>query len=191
MAILLLHHPRKGQPQPGQASRGHGSLLGHVDIAIEMRQAGADPDSRARRFFALSRHAQTPRHFLFERTVDALDYVRLPDAPDDDFQEHWDVLRMVLEDATRKLTRQQILDDWPPDYAKPAGATLWRWLNRAVEMHLIASDGSGHKNQAFRYWLPAREAEWRKDPLYRLNEQQEQDLKMLLEATGRPLRAME
>ena len=178
MAVLLLHHPKKGLAQPGQAGRGHGSLLGHVDISIEMRNAGADPDTRARRFFTLSRHADTPRHFLFERTADATDYVRLPDAQDEDFQEHWDVLRMVLEDATQKLTRQEILDDWPADYAKPETTTLWRWLKRAVAMNLIASDGTGRKNKPFRYWLPQNEAKWKENPLYGLFERQDKELGM-------------
>ena len=176
MAVLLLHHPKKGHALPGQAGRGHGALLGHVDISIEMRHAGADLDTRARRFFTLSRHADTPRHFLFERTADATDYVRLPDTQDEDFQEHWDVLRMVLEDATQKLTRQEILDDWPADFAKPETTTLWRWLKRALQMTLIASDGTGRKNKPFRYWLPQNEAEWKKNPLYGLFEQQEKDL---------------
>ena len=51
MAVLLLHHPKKGHALPGQAGRGHGALLGHVDNSIEMRHAGADLDTRARRFF--------------------------------------------------------------------------------------------------------------------------------------------
>ena len=33
MATLLLHHPRKRTAAPGQAARGHGALLGHIDIA--------------------------------------------------------------------------------------------------------------------------------------------------------------
>jgi AAA domain len=184
MAVLLLHHPKKGQPLAGQSGRGHGSLLGHVDISIEMRHAGADPDTRARRFFALSRHAETPRHFLFERAADATNYVRLPDTQDDDFQQHWDILRMVLEDATHKLTRQQILDDWPADYAKPDAGTLWRWLTRAVALSLIATDGTGHKNSPFRYWLPQSEARWKKDAMYVLREQREKDREVLRGVMG-------
>jgi hypothetical protein len=176
MAVLLLHHPKKGQTRRGQAGRGHGSLQGHVDISIEMRHVGADPDTRGRRFFTLSRHAGTPRHFLFERTADATDYVRLADTPDDDFHEHWDALRIVLEDAPRKLTRQEILADWPTDFARPEIGTLWRWLTRAVTCQLIASDGTGRKNSPFRYWLPQQEAEWQKDPLYNLLERQEREL---------------
>ncbi len=110
--------------------------------------------------------------------------MRLPDAQDEDFQLHWDVLRMVLEDATHKLTRQRILDDWPADYAKPDTTTLWRWLTRAVALSLIATDGTGRKNSPFRYWLPQSEARWKKDPLYVLMEQQEKDMKLLRGVMG-------
>ena len=184
MAVLLLHHPKKGQPLAGQEGRGHGSLLGHVDISIEMRHAGADPDTRARRFFTQSRHADSPRHFLLERTADALDYVRLPDTQDEEFQEHWDVLRMVLEDATKKLTRQEILAEWPADFEKPNNGTLWRWLTRAVAASLIATDGTGRKSKPFRYWWPETEVEWKKNPLYGLLEQQEKDREWLREMVG-------
>ena len=37
MAVLLLHHPVKGEPREGQAARGSGALLGFADISIEMR----------------------------------------------------------------------------------------------------------------------------------------------------------
>ena len=56
------------------------------------------------------------------------------DAADEEFQRHWDVLRMVLEDVPQKVTRQDILDEWPADFAKPNSATLWRWLKRAFAL---------------------------------------------------------
>jgi len=39
---------------------------------------------------------------------------------------------------------------------------------------LLRREGTGHKNAPFRYWLPAREAEWMKDPTYRLMRQDEE-----------------
>jgi hypothetical protein len=55
MAVLILHHPAKGERPLGQAARGSSALLGHVDISIEMRHPGGDPLTRRRRFLALSR----------------------------------------------------------------------------------------------------------------------------------------
>lgn len=173
MAVLILHHPAKGQRPAGQAARGSGALLGHVDISIEMRHPGGDPLTRRRRFLALSRHAQTPRDLLLELSADGTDYAAVPETPEpDDFQSSWDTLRLALDDAPRKLTRAEILADWPPDFDKPKRTTLWRWLDRAVDRGLLARDGTGRKSDPFRYWLPEREAVWKQDPLYQLFEGQ-------------------
>ena len=89
---------------------------------------------------------------------------------------------MVLEDAPQKLTRQDILDEWPADFAKPAAPTLWKWLHRAAAANLIHVEGSGRKADPFRYWLPATEERWKQDPLYELWEQQRRQLKLPFES---------
>ncbi len=172
LAVLLLHHPGKGEKPIGQAARGSGAMLGHVDISIEMRHPGGDPLTRQRRFLTLSRHAETPRSLLLELNAQGSEYLPVPDSLEDDFEACWQLLRMVLEDAPRKLTRQEILDDWSPDYDKPHPSQLWRWLDRAVQRHLVARDGAGRKTDPFRYWLPEREAVWKQDPIYILFEEQ-------------------
>ncbi|HEX5270559.1 MAG TPA: AAA family ATPase, partial [Gemmataceae bacterium] len=48
MAVLLLHHPRKGATLEGQAARGAGSLPAHADVRIEMRPYSAADDDRRR-----------------------------------------------------------------------------------------------------------------------------------------------
>jgi hypothetical protein len=169
MAVLLMHHPAKGEQPVGQAARGSGVLLGHVDIAIEMRHPGGDPLTRRRRFVSLSRHAATPRLLQLELNAEGTDYVAAPDAQQEEFQAHWQVLCMVLEDAHHKLTRQEILDQWPADFDKPTSHTLWRWLSHAVDGKLIASEGKGSKRDPFHYWLPHREEAWKTDPLYELH----------------------
>jgi hypothetical protein len=40
LAVTLLHHPGRGERLPGQAARGSGALLGHVDVSLEMRCGG-------------------------------------------------------------------------------------------------------------------------------------------------------
>jgi hypothetical protein len=178
LAALLLHHPGKGDKPLGQAARGSGALLGHVDVSIEMRHPGGDPLTRQRRFLALSRHAETPRRLLLELDAEGRDYLPVPDALEEDFQASWDVLRLVLDDAPQKLTRQDILAEWPPDFAKPHPSRLWRWLDGAVQRGLIACEGVGRKSDPFRYWLPEREAVWKKDPFFEIFEAQRRDLKL-------------
>jgi hypothetical protein len=182
MAALLLHHPGRGSRPVGQGARGSGALLGHVDISIEMRHPGGDPFTRRRRFLSLSRHAETPRQLLLELNPEGTEYLPVPDAPEGDGQAYWEPLRVVLEDAPQKLSRQDVLAEWPPDFERPNAATLWRWLDRAVRSGLVAREGTGRKADPFRYWLPEREAVWKQDPLYDLLEEQRRMLNLPFES---------
>jgi len=179
MAVLALHHPAKAQTVLGQAARGSGALLGHVDISIELRHPGGNPLTRRRRFLALSRHAETPRQLLLELNAQGTDYLVLADEQEDGFQANWDVLRMLFEDAPQKLTREDVLGEWPADFDKPSASLLRQWLNRAVERGLVAVEGSGRKADPFRYWLPSAEARWKEQqPFYEIFEQQVQELRL-------------
>jgi len=178
MAVLGMHHPAKGQPPLGQAARGSGALLGHVDISLEMRHPSGDPLTRRRRLLALSRHAQTPRQLLLELNPEATDYTVVADDREDGFQSNWEVLRLVLGDAPQKLTRDDMLDEWPSDFDKPSATTLRAWLGRAAERALIACEGSGRKTDPFRYWLPEREAVWKEDFLYEIIQKQTVELNL-------------
>jgi hypothetical protein len=177
MAVMLLHHPAKGHRQLGQAARGSGALLGHVDISIEMRHPGGDPLTRRRRLLALSRHAETPRQLLIELNAEATEYVAVAEQQEEDGA-LWEALRLVLEDAPQKLTRQDIRDEWPPDFAKPSTQTLWRWLDRGVQAGQILCEGSGRKADPFRYWLGATEARWKEHFLYDVLEEQRRKLNL-------------
>jgi hypothetical protein len=86
---------------------------------------------------------------------------------------------MVLEDAPQRLTRGDILTEWPPDFDRPHRATLQRWLTRAVELNLCLSEGTGRKRDPVRYWLAEAEAKWReRNPFYDQFRQQERDLNL-------------
>jgi hypothetical protein len=176
MAVLAMHHPRKGQPALGQAARGSGALLGHVDISIEMRHPGGDPLTRRRRLLALSRYSQTPRQLLIELDPAGTDYAVVPGDAADGFQANWNVLCMIFEDAPQKLTRQDVLGEWPADFDRPSPTNLRRWLNRAVQRGLLACEGSGRKADPFRYWFPATEALWKQNLFYDVIEKQTKEL---------------
>jgi hypothetical protein len=176
MAVFILHHPAKGDRPVGQSARGSSALLGHVDISIEMRHPGGDPLTRRRRFLALSRHAETPRQLLLELNPEGSDYLPVPDAADEDLQAIWDPLRTVLDDAPQKLTRDDIVFEWPPDLQKPNPTSLWRCLRRAVDKGKIGCEGTGKRSDPFRYWLPGRETAWREqNRLYDELEKQTRD----------------
>ncbi len=147
-----------------------------------MRHPGGDPLTRQRRFLALSRYAETTRRLLLELNAEGSDYLPVPDALEEDFQACWELLRLVLDDAPQKLTRQDILAEWPPDFAKPHPTKLWRWLDGAVQRGLMACEGAGRKADPFRYWLPEREAVWKEDPFYEIFEAQRRQLNLPFES---------
>jgi hypothetical protein len=191
MALLFLHHPCKGTPLPGQAARGSGALGGFVDVIIEKNFcAGADLD-RCRKLLAFSRHAQTPAQRVIELSADGTDYLTRGDFLEDEFTQHWTCLRMVLEDAPNKRTRKQLLADWPADFAAPADMTLSRWLNRAVALGLARQEGTGRKNDPFRYWLPEQEAKWKEDPMYDIHQMILEANKSVLKDLGGSIRSPE
>jgi hypothetical protein len=150
LAVWLLHHPAKGEPALGQAARGSGALMASVDIILEMRHPGGDPFTRRRKLFGWSRYDETPRQLLIELSPDGTRYDRLADGPDD-FHTHWDVVRVLLGSAGGPLTRQQIQAARPEGVARPHEATLWRWLERAVELGLAVGVGKGTKTEPYRY----------------------------------------
>jgi hypothetical protein len=162
---LILHHPHKGPTIVGQAARGSGALCGSVDILLELEPVnGLADDDRRRRLSAFSRHRSTPRRLVIELTADGTDYVSLGDDLGHEFNDNWKVLSGVLEDATKKLTRAEILAQWPADFVKPSAVMLWRWLDRAVTDGRVLMEGTGRRNHPFQYWLDGMEQVWASDP---------------------------
>ncbi|HKA05662.1 MAG TPA: AAA family ATPase [Gemmataceae bacterium] len=151
LAVLLPHHPTKGEPKLGQAARGSGALMAASDIILEMRHPGGNPWTRRRKLFGWSRHDETPREMLIELSPDGRTYERLADAGDD-FHEHWDLIRIVLRESREPLTRQEIRAAWPVQ-RKPDSTSLWRWLERAVEHGLCIRTGKGTKTEPYRFAL--------------------------------------
>jgi hypothetical protein len=185
MAVLLLHHPAKGVPLAGQAARGSGALSGFVDIIVEMNWcAHAGDGDRRRKLLAFSRHDRTPGQRVLELNAEATDYLTHGDFSEDDFAQNWQRLHLVFEDAADKLTRRQLLADWPADFPCPADITLWRWLQRGTELGLIRQEGSGRKSDPFRYWLPEQEARWKQDPMWEFNQMMNESRKIALEGLG-------
>jgi hypothetical protein len=164
MCVLLPHHPKKGKTVAGQAARGCGALPGFVDIIIEMgHYTHPDDLDRRRRLIAFSRHDDTPRHLLIELQADGTDYVVLQTGLEAALGDSWPAVVNTLTEATSKLTRQEILENWPPDYSKPDSTTLWRWLSRALTQGIVRQEGTGRPRDPFRYWLPEREEMMRPD----------------------------
>ena len=137
-----------------------------------MRRPGGNPLTRRRRLLAFSRLTETTHHLSIELNSEGTDYQVLPGAAEGRHQAGWKILRLVFEEAAQKLTREDILAEWPPDEEKPKAITLWRWLSRNVELGQIACEGAGRRTDPFRYWLPQCEEVWKHDFLYEPIERQ-------------------
>jgi hypothetical protein len=160
-SVLLLHHPRRKESPVGQAARRSGALQGHVDVIVEMRACvPAGVPSRRRRLAALSYFEETPPDRVIELTADGTDYTCVGDFEATAFAEQWAVLHSVLERATKVLTAAEILQDWPPQEARPAPPTLWRWLTRAAAEGRVQRQGAGHRSDPYRYCLTGMPERW-------------------------------
>jgi hypothetical protein len=182
MAVVLLHHPGRAERPLGQAARGSGALLGHVDVSIDMRLPRGDLLTRRRRLFTLSRYPVSPRHLTLELDETGTIYTLVAQTANDPSEDHWGTIRLILADAPQKLTRQDVRLEWPAEIDQPSATTLWRRLDRAVAEGVVLCEGKGSKSDLFRYWLPEREAVWKEDPLYDLLEAQRQQLKLPFES---------
>ena len=131
---------------------------------MEMHWALRDKrDDRRRRLCAWSRHDETPAECVIELTADGRDYLVVDDPGDDETREGWELLHLVLREAGQQLTRKQILQGWPA-HRPPNEATLWRWLQLALQRRQILQLGAGLKGDPFRYQLPDRDLPYHPDP---------------------------
>jgi hypothetical protein len=163
-AVLLLHHPRKQDGAP----RGSGALPGFADVLIELSGVVAAAAGDRRRWLrSAGRYPETPASMLIELTADGCDYAVLavPDSAADTFAAGWPVLRSVLTDTRTRLMRREILEEWPDDHPTPGRTQLADWLERAVAAGWVARQGSGRRRDPYRYWLPERDTELRREEL--------------------------
>jgi hypothetical protein len=162
VAVLILHHPRKGTCHPGQAARGSGALTAYADVVLEMTCPSRwRREDRRRILSGWSRHAETPQELAIELTEDGGDYT-VCERLDEELDRALQLVRSVLESEQQQMTRAQILARWP-QRAKPAPSTLWSHLERGVELGQLAREGTGRSGDAFRYTLPGTDFSWLPD----------------------------
>jgi len=157
IAILILHHTAKRDAGLGKAARGAGALPAFADILLELRVPPGDPSAHRRWLNGFSRYEETPRQILAEMHVTGTSYQVLSDNDmSDDFSANWDAIAAALTSANTPLTRQDLLKQWPPNRSVPHPGTLWRWLQRALELGLVETSGTGTKGEPFRFRLRER-----------------------------------
>ena len=66
LAILVIHHARKGGGEDGEAVRGSSAFAGAVDVVLELQRPDDGAPSNQRALLALSRYPQTPGVLLYD-----------------------------------------------------------------------------------------------------------------------------
>lgn len=166
-AILILHHPAKGRPEPGQAARGTGLLSAVVDITIELNlYARGVAGDRRRKLNGWSRHSATPTESVIQWTENGLDYIHLGDFDNEVLLGEWQSLKDVFDTAESKLTVKMLLKRWPLELGvEPGLRTVYRRLESAVAAGLLTKTGAGTKPNPYRYCLTTQTQKPDEDPL--------------------------
>jgi hypothetical protein len=152
-AVLLVHHPRKGDGGEGQASRGSGALPGFVDIIVEMRRVrSTDRANRQRELTAYSRFDETPAELVIELADDGTGYRSLGSPADADRHGRWQAIGEQLPGAAPGKTPEELLADWPAEGTKPAKRTLEMDLKQGAEVGRWSMGGAGRKGDPYRFW---------------------------------------
>ena len=150
-AILLIHHPRKGEAGEGQASRGSGALPGFVDIIVELRRYDAQQANNPRRVLrGLSRFDETPAEVVLELREDG--YHQVGSKAEVKHEDRIEVVEEILGDATVPMTVEEIYGAWPENGIMRSGIrTLRGDLNIGTKEKRWHRTGGGKKNDPFRY----------------------------------------
>lgn len=150
-AVLLIHHPRKGDANEGQASRGSGALPAFVDIIAELRRFGPDDaEDRRRKLRGLSRFDETPDEVVLELQEDG--YVLIGSTTEAKKEDRSGVIQDLLAEGTAPVTVEEIRESWPDDgVPKPGIRTLRDDLKAGHAEGKWNRGGGGKKNDPYRY----------------------------------------
>ncbi|MDA0835522.1 MAG: AAA family ATPase [Planctomycetota bacterium] len=147
-AVLIIHHPRKGDAGEGQASRGSGALPGFVDTIIELRRYDPErSDDRRRKLKGLSRFDETPKEVVIELT-EKEGYRTIGEVSDVKQADQMVELDELLSDDEWKMA-DEVLAEWPEP--KPGKATVRRLLKNGFESDRYYRRGDGKKGSPYQF----------------------------------------
>jgi hypothetical protein len=102
---------------------------------------------------------------VIELSADGTDYFESEiKVADKHAEEQVAMVEHLLTCPPRKLSRLQLLNNWPNKVPTPNPAVLWRSLEGAVKSGKFAQEGTGRKGDPLRYFVPGTDASWRPDP---------------------------
>jgi len=154
-AVLLTHHPRKGDGGEGQASRGSGALPGFVDVIVELRRFTPDNrDDRRRTLTTLSRFDESPGEVVVELADDG--YRLVGSKADAKQADRLDAIAEILPSEGPGVTADELRESWPDGgMVRPGKRTLQLDLQAGAKAGRWVQLGTGKRNDAHRYVLGA------------------------------------
>jgi hypothetical protein len=153
-ALLLVHHPRKGDATEGQASRGSGALPGFVDVIIELRRY--DPENRddtRRTLTTYSRFDESPPEQVVELREDG--YHVVGTKMDASHADRVAVITGLLPSEPPGMTSEEVYAAWEEQSAisQPSKATVAADLKEGAEGGRWTRAGAGKRGDPFRHFL--------------------------------------
>jgi hypothetical protein len=135
-------------------------LTAFADILIDMQVPQGDCLSRRRTFHGVGRYPGTIQSITAELNPEGTDYALLPDesgvSGTAGQPAAFEIVRAILRQSDKPLTRQEILARWPESQTPPHPDSLWRTLNRGCKTGVLVRSGEGNKADAYRYGLASR-----------------------------------
>lgn len=150
--LLLIHHPRKGDADEGQASRGSGALPGFVDTIIELRRFDKKDRSDTRRVLTTySRFDESPPETVIELTDTG--YIARGSRKEARTADRAGVLLDILPSVMPGLTVAQVRDAWREEQETdpPSERTLRTDLQAGLPKGRWRRDGSGKSRDPYTY----------------------------------------
>lgn len=150
-AVLLIHHPRKGDGAEATAARGSGALPAFVDCIIEMRRFEPERrDDRRRVLRTYSRFEESPDELVVELDEDGITYNTIGTRADVGHRERGRIIGEVFAEEGSPLTPRQIRELWR-DGSAPGLRTIERDCMAGVEAGAWSRFGTGKRSDPYRY----------------------------------------
>lgn len=148
-AVLLVHHPRKGEGDQAQASRGSGALPGFVDVIVELRRFNPqDPNDTRRKLTAYGRYAEVPPEVIVDLTDEGYRMLGQPGTLRSAGMQ--EIIEGLLPGEPPGMTVEQVLEAWP-EATRPSKRHLRTVLNDGAERELWERHGDGIKGDPHTY----------------------------------------
>ncbi|MEQ8843366.1 MAG: AAA family ATPase [Phycisphaerales bacterium] len=147
--VLLIHHPRKGEGDQAQASRGSGALPGFVDAIVELRRFNPqDPGDTRRKLTGYGRYAEVPPEMVIDLTPQGYRVLGQPGTVH--AQGMQAIIEGLLPSEPPGMTVEQVLERWP-EATRPGLRHLRNVLNQGAEDERWERRGRGVRHEPHEY----------------------------------------